>query len=72
MAWKIIAVNLAAYASQGRVHLADRVSPSKNYIFNDELNNVSYDRTGEELFNIGLFIRRDPFQAHIFDISPAP
>src|SRR5580704_14275325 len=71
-AWKIIAVNLAAYASQGRVHLADRVSPSKNYIFNDELNNVRYDRTGEELFNIGLFIRRDPFQAHIFDISPAP
>ena len=70
-AWKIIAVNLAAYASQGRVHLADRVSPSINYIFNDELNKVRYDRTGEELYNIGLFIRRDPFQAHLFDISPA-
>ncbi len=26
-AWKIIAVNLAAYTSQGRVHLAGRVSP---------------------------------------------
>ena len=71
-AWKIIAVNLAAYTSQGRVHLADRVSPTQNYIFNDELNNVRYDRSGEELHNIGLFIRRDPFQAHLFDISPAP
>jgi Alpha amylase, catalytic domain len=71
-AWKIIAVNLAAYTSQGRVHLADRVSPTQNYIFNDELNNVRYDRTGQELHNIGLFIRRDPFQAHLFDITPAP
>jgi Alpha amylase, catalytic domain len=71
-AWKIIAVNLAAYTSQGRVHLAGRVSPAQNYIFNDELNNVRYDRTGQELHNIGLFIRRDPFQAHLFDITPAP
>jgi hypothetical protein len=71
-AWKIIAVNLAAYTSQGRVHLADRVSPTQNYIFNDELNNVRYDRTGAELQDIGLFIRRDPFQAHLFDITPAP
>lgn len=71
-AWKIIAVNLAAYTSQGRVHLADRVSPTQNYIFNDELNNVRYDRTGQELHDIGLFIRRDPFQAHVFDITPAP
>ena len=71
-AWKIIAVNLAAYTSQGRVPLAGRVSPSQNYIFNDELNNVRYDRSGEELHNIGLFVRRDPFQAHLFDITPAP
>jgi hypothetical protein len=71
-AWKIIAVNLAAYASQGRVHLAGRVSPAQNYIFNDELNNFRYDRTGQELHEIGLFIRRDPFQAHLFDITPAP
>jgi hypothetical protein len=71
-AWKIIAVNLAAYTSQGRVPLAGRVSPQQNYIFNDELNNVRYNRTGQELHNLGLFIRRDPFQAHLFDISPAP
>jgi hypothetical protein len=71
-AWKIIAVNLAAYTSQGRVPLAGRVSPTQNYIFNDELNNVGYNRTGLELHNLGLFVRRDPFQAHLFDITPAP
>jgi Alpha amylase, catalytic domain len=71
-AWKIIAVNLAAYPSQGRVHLVGRVSPQQNYIFNDELNNVRYNRTGQELQDLGLFIRRDPYQAHVFDITPAP
>jgi hypothetical protein len=71
-AWKIIAVNLACYTSQGRVPLAGRVSPTQNYIFNDELNNVRYNRTGQELHNPGLFIRRDPYQAHLFDITPAP
>ena len=70
-AWKIIAVNLAAGASQGRVHLGERVSPAQQYVFNDELNNVRYDRTGDELHNVGLFVRLEGFQAHIFSITPA-
>jgi Alpha amylase, catalytic domain len=70
-AWKIIAVNVAGFTSQGRVYLGDRVSPAQNYILNDELNDVRYDRTGDELHNIGLFIRRDSFQAHVFDVTPA-
>jgi hypothetical protein len=70
-AWKIIAVNLAAGASQGRVHLGERVSPAQQYVFSDELNNVRYDRTGDELHNVGLFVRLEGFQAHIFSITPA-
>ncbi len=70
-AWKIIAVNLAEYTSQGRVHLGDRVSPGQNYVLNDELNNVRYDRSGDELHNIGLFIRLAAFQAHLFDLTLA-
>jgi hypothetical protein len=70
-AWKIIAVNLAAGASQGRVHLGERVSPAQQYVFNDELNNVRYDRTGDELHNLGLFVRLEGFRAHIFSITPA-
>jgi hypothetical protein len=70
-AWKIIAVNLAAGASQGRVRLGDRVSPAQKYVFYDQLNNVRYDRSGEELSTLGLFIRLEGFQAHIFDITPA-
>jgi glycosidase len=70
-AWKIIAVNLAAGASQGRVRLGDRVSRAQQYIFYDELNEVRYDRTGDELHNVGLFVRLEGFQAHIFNITPA-
>jgi hypothetical protein len=70
-AWKIIAVNLAAGASQGRVRLGDRVDPAQQYIFYDELNEVRYDRAGEELHSVGLFVRLEGFQAHIFSITPA-
>jgi hypothetical protein len=66
-----ITVNLAAGASQGRVHLGERVSPAQQYVFNDELNNVRYDRAGDELHNVGLFVRLEGFQAHIFSVTPA-
>jgi hypothetical protein len=69
--WKIIAVNLAAGASQGRVRLGDRVDPAQQYIFYDELNEVRYDRAGQELHDVGLFVRLEGFQAHIFSITPA-
>ncbi|MFZ3217101.1 MAG: alpha-amylase family glycosyl hydrolase [Candidatus Acidiferrales bacterium] len=71
-AWKVIVVNLAGDTSQGRVHLADRVSAARQYLFNDELNGVTYPRAGDELHNLGLFVRLDAFQAHIFDVTLAP
>lgn len=70
-AWKIIAVNLTAGASQGRVQLGDRVSATQQYIFYDQLNELRYDRAGDELHNLGLFVRLEGFQAHIFSITPA-
>jgi alpha amylase-like protein len=70
-AWKVIAVNLAAGASQGRVRLADTVSKTQQYIFYDQLNEVRYDRSGEELHDVGLFVRLEGFQAHIFDVTRA-
>jgi hypothetical protein len=69
--WKVIAVNLTGDTSQGRLRLGDRVSPTQQYIFYDELNDVKYPRSGEELHNVGLFIRRDGFQAHLFNVTVA-
>lgn len=70
-AWKLIAVNLAGYASQGRVHFGDRPLPAKEYVFYDELHDVRYVRSSDELRNLGLFLRREGFDAHLFDISRA-
>jgi hypothetical protein len=72
IAWKIIVLNFSPEPSQGRVHLGDRVSPAKNYVLYDQLNDVRYPRSGEELSNLGLFIRRDAFQAHVFDVTLVP
>ena len=69
--WKLIAANLAGYPSQGRVHFGDRPLPKKQYAFYDQLHDVRYVRDTSELRSIGLFVRRDGFDAHLFDITPA-
>ena len=68
--WKVIAVNLTGQASQGRVHFEGRSLAAKEYLFYDQLNDVRYVRTGDEMRGTGLFVRREAFQAHIFDVSP--
>jgi len=69
-AWKMIVTNLSGNASQGRIPLAEHVSPSKQYMFDDQLNDVQYQRDGDELHNSGLFVRRDAFGAHVFEVRP--
>ncbi len=70
-AWKVISVNLAGSASQGRVNFGDRPLAAKEYVFYDELNDVRYVRTADELRSPGLFVRRGAFDAHLFLVSPA-
>jgi glycosidase len=70
-AWKMIVVNLSGRTAQGRVRLGDRASEKKQYIFADQLNDASYDRSGQELYNTGLFVRLEAGQAHLFDVRPA-
>ena len=69
-AWKMMVANLSGGASQGRIPLGQRVEASKQYIFHDQLNSVHYQRHGQELHEVGLFVRRDAFGAHLFDIRP--
>jgi hypothetical protein len=69
--WKIISVNLSTHVCQGRVSFGDRPLPAKEYVFYDELNDVRYVRSGEELRSPGLFVRRDGLEAHLFDVTAA-
>ena len=70
-AWKIISVNLSGSVSQGRIRFGNRLLPAKQYVFYDELNDVRYLRTADELHSLGLFVRRGAFDAHLFHITPA-
>jgi hypothetical protein len=71
-AWKVIAVNLTSVAMQGRIRFGDHISPSQQYDFHDELDDVHYARNGEEIHKVGLFIRREGLQAHLLDVKAVP
>ena len=70
--WKVIAVNLAGSSVAGtRAFRRCGRWAAKEYVFYDEFNDVRYIRTAEELSSIGLFVRREGFDAHLFNVSPA-
>jgi Alpha amylase, catalytic domain len=69
--WKLIVVNLTGAVSQGRVSFDDTSLGANEYVFHDELDDARYPRSGDEILRLGLFVRREPFQAHLFDVSPA-
>jgi hypothetical protein len=69
-AWKVMAMNLAGGASQGRVHFSDRSWAVKEYVFYDELNDARYVRSAEELSGVGLFVLRPGYDAHLFNVTP--
>ncbi|MGB6482855.1 MAG: alpha-amylase family glycosyl hydrolase [Candidatus Acidiferrales bacterium] len=67
---KIVVVNLAGAASQGRVRIIEGISASQQYTFLDQLHDVPYPRAGAEIAESGLYIRLDPFRAHLFAVTP--
>lgn len=69
--WKLIVANVSGSTAQARIHLGDAISASRDYIFFDALHNLGYRRKGGEIHDSGLYIRLDPWRAHLFDISPA-
>jgi Alpha amylase, catalytic domain len=69
--WKVIVVNLTGAASQGRISFGERTPPADEYVFHDELDDIRYPRSGEEIRHRGLFVRREALQAHLFDVSSA-
>lgn len=69
--WKVVVVNPADRASQGRILLGDRAKPGGEYIFHDLLNEIRYPRSGSELHEQGLFVRLEEYQAHLFDVTLA-
>ncbi|MGH9729307.1 MAG: alpha-amylase family glycosyl hydrolase, partial [Candidatus Acidiferrales bacterium] len=68
-AWKVVIVNLSDSVSQARVRFAAGISASQQYTFLDQLHDVPYPRSGDEIAHAGLYVRLDAYRAHLFDIA---
>ena len=68
--WKVVIANLSPETAQGRVHLNNGVDFNSAYNFKDQLDGATYVREGAEIAQQGLFVRRDAYQAHLFDVTP--
>ncbi|MFZ0967251.1 MAG: hypothetical protein WAN13_03160, partial [Candidatus Acidiferrales bacterium] len=69
--WKLVVVNLSGSSAQARIRLGDRIAAERQYVFADALNNNRYVRDADEILKLGLYVRLEPFEADIFDITPA-
>jgi hypothetical protein len=68
-ALKVIVVNLSGGSAQGRLNLDTDIDASKQYTFFDQLNDASYERSGSDLAQNGLYIRLDSYRSHIFEVA---
>jgi hypothetical protein len=68
-AWRLIVANLSSAAAQGFVHLNNGLAPGADYVFADQFDDTRYVRKSSEIAQQGLFVRREAYQAHIFDIT---
>jgi len=69
-AWMFIVANLSAAPAQGFVHFDAGISPARTYNLSDRLDDVKYVRNGADIAREGLFVRRDAYRAHVFDVTP--
>jgi glycosidase len=67
--WKLVAANPSGGAAQGRVALGDSADRAAEYLLCDQLNDVDYPRSGNDLAT-NLYIRLEAGRAHIFEIRP--
>jgi hypothetical protein len=68
--WKLIVANLSSAAAQGFIHLDGSIAAGRDYAFTDRLDGAKYVRKGDEIAQQGLFVRREAYQAHLFDVTP--
>lgn len=67
--WKLVVVNYSMIRAQASVRLPEFLGRKYFFQFRDALTDKVYDRTGEELFQKGLYVDLQPWQAHLFDFK---
>jgi hypothetical protein len=64
----LIVINFRQEAAQARVNLPWDELRGKTWRLNDLLSGESYDRSGEELRDAGLYVDLKPWQCHLFQV----
>jgi len=66
----LVAVNYAATQSQCFVRLPWTDLSATSWAFHDQLQDVSYERSGHDLQTRGLYLDEVPWRAHVFRVEP--
>jgi len=64
---RLIVVNLGNRTSQGKVQWA-AVGTSRNLLFRDLMNGSEYAWDRDEIERNGLYVKLEPYQAHVFEV----
>ena len=64
----LIVVHFSAGSSQARVHLPWDELRGKTWRLNDVLTGETYDRSGDEMRDSGLYVDLGPWQCHLFQV----
>jgi len=65
----VVVVNYAPHASQCYLHLHFNDLTGAQWNLRDLMNEVSYDRSGDDLHNRGLYLDMQPWQYHVFQMK---
>ena len=65
----MVVVNYSLIRAQAFLRLPEFLNRKCFIQFKDMLTDKVYDRTGEELFQKGLYVDLQPWQAHLFDFK---
>jgi hypothetical protein len=67
--WKLVVINYSLIRAQAFVCLPEFLNRKFFIQFRDALADKTYDRTGQELSEKGLYVDLGPWQAHLFDFK---
>ncbi|MFZ2196255.1 MAG: alpha-amylase family glycosyl hydrolase [Thermodesulfovibrionales bacterium] len=65
----LIVINFSVATAQARVHLQWDELRGKNWRLNDVLTGESYDRSGEEMRDSGLYVDLGAWKCHLFQVK---
>ncbi len=65
---RVIAVNLSPHTSQARVQLPWPELAGQDWVFIDVMDETTYEWSGDEVLNMGLFVELAPWGRHFFAV----